>query len=157
MLSGGLLGCGRDSARVPVGGWFTGWFLFAVDARSPSDEVCAGVGIALPADLPVWPVRQTIVRSLPVGRVTGPPPPRVWILRHAIDRGDRVFVARVQCSSRCNVSITVENRTYEQTRRVALIGNKPVSVPRARLRPGSLLVSVNVDSGPTVSRRSELS
>jgi hypothetical protein len=156
VLSGGQLGCRGGSARVAVGGWFTGWYLFAVDARSPRDEFCAGVGLAFAADARPWTVRDTIVRSLPIGPVTGPPPPKVTILRHAVYRGTRVLVARIQCAARCKPSVEVESRTYAQAARSTITGTQLVGVPRAHLTPGRLRVFVNVDAGPTVAGKSEL-
>jgi hypothetical protein len=68
-----------------------------------------------------------------------------------------VLVANIRCSSRCNVTISVEGRTYDQTSRTTVTGSRLVGVPHARLTAGRLLVSVNVDSGPTITRKSELS
>jgi hypothetical protein len=157
MLSGGQLGCPDGRARVAVGGWFTGWYLFAVDARSPRDEGCAGVAFAFPADVPPWPVGRTIVRSLPIGPVIGRPAPKVTVLRHATYQDGRVLVARIRCPTRCHVSISVQDPAYLQAAHTTVTGTTLVGVPRAHLAPGRLLVLVNVDSGPTITRKSELS
>jgi hypothetical protein len=69
-VSGGGLGCpdhSRAVARRPI----KRWYLFALDARMPADEVCAGVGYSSESALPVWPVGRTVARSAPLGPVTG--------------------------------------------------------------------------------------
>jgi hypothetical protein len=70
MLGGGEQGCSGGSARAVVGGWFTGWYLYALDGRIARDSACAGVAYALEAGIPPWKLGPTVARSRPLGRVT---------------------------------------------------------------------------------------
>jgi hypothetical protein len=69
MVSGGQLGC-RDHSSGVVSRSIEGRYLFALDARSPADEACAGVGYGSQSEIPVWPITRTVVRSAPRGPVT---------------------------------------------------------------------------------------
>jgi hypothetical protein len=69
MVSGGQLGC-PDHSRAVLGSSIKGWYVFALDARSPADQACAGVGYSSESAIPVWPIGQTVVRSPPRGPVT---------------------------------------------------------------------------------------
>jgi hypothetical protein len=97
MLGGGELGCPDKTSRTRLGGWFTGWFLFALDDRSPRDEACAGTGYTTNADLPVWKLGPTIVRSGPLGTIAGPARPQVTFLTHTLVRGRTLLVASLNC------------------------------------------------------------
>jgi hypothetical protein len=68
-VSGGGLGC-PDHSRAVARRAIKGWYLFALDARSPADEACAGVGYSSESAVPVWPVGRTVARSAPLGPVT---------------------------------------------------------------------------------------
>lgn len=161
MLSGGQLGCPGSGAGVAVGGWFTGWYLFGLDERSARDEACAGVAYGLPADVPLWPLGQTIARSAPLGPVTGPPAPRVSIRPVALLRSGRVLFTTLRCAASCRFWLTASDHywlsgshgTITISRRVT---TKLIGVPRAGLRPGRLDVTVNVDGGPTVDGKTRL-
>lgn len=111
MLGGGELGCPDSSSSPRIGAWYSGWYLFALDARTPADEACAGTAYGSNADLPLWPVGPTISRSERAWRVSGPHRPRVMILRHARIHDQRLLVARVQCEARCPVQISVDTAT----------------------------------------------
>jgi hypothetical protein len=161
MLGGGEQGCPGGRARAVVGGWFTGWYLYALDGRIARDNACAGVGYALEADIPPWKVGPTIARSRRVARVIGPPAPTVSIRRKARVRGGRVLVARIRCSSPCRVDLVVDEIGVGQfASHSTLTGSALVGVPGStsfgQLRPGRLQVSVNVDGGPVVSGHARL-
>jgi hypothetical protein len=68
MVSGGQLGC-PDHSRAVIRRTMTGWYVFALDARSPADEACAGVAYGSESAIPVWPIGRTVVRSAPLGPV----------------------------------------------------------------------------------------
>jgi hypothetical protein len=68
MVSGGQRGC-PDRSRASIRSSIKGWYVFALDARSPKDEACAGVGYSSESAIPVWPVGRTIARSAPSGPV----------------------------------------------------------------------------------------
>lgn len=68
MVSGGQLGC-PDHSRAILPKSVDAWYLFALDARSPADGVCAGVGYSTESVIPVWPLGRTVVRSAPLGPV----------------------------------------------------------------------------------------
>jgi hypothetical protein len=72
MLGGGELGCPDRTSRPRQGGGFTGWQLFALDARLARDNACAGTGYSGDADLRLWNVRETVARSPALARMTGP-------------------------------------------------------------------------------------
>jgi hypothetical protein len=68
MVSGGQLGC-PDHSRAVIRSLITGWYVFALDARLPADEACAGVGYGSESAIPVWPIGRTVARSAPRGPV----------------------------------------------------------------------------------------
>jgi hypothetical protein len=68
-VSGGALGCPDDTHAV-IHRAIKGWYLFALDARSPAEEVCAGVAYGSESGIPVWSVGRTVARSAPLGPVT---------------------------------------------------------------------------------------
>jgi hypothetical protein len=76
MLGGGEYGCPDGSSRARLGGRFTSWYLFALDARMPRDGACAGTGYSSNIDLPLWKLGPTVVRSRALGRIDGRPPRR---------------------------------------------------------------------------------
>jgi hypothetical protein len=161
MLGGGEQGCPGGRARAVVGGWFTGWYLLALDGRIPRDYACAGVAYALEADIPPWKVSPTIARSRPLARVTGPPAPTVLIRRKARVRAGRVLVARIRCSSLCRVQLVVDESSVGQfTSHSTLTGSALIGVPSSasfgELRPGRLQVTVNVAGGPAVTGHTRL-
>jgi|SRR5579884_2009666 len=71
MLSGGQAFCPPAAARARIPARFRGWYVFALDARSAHDEVCAGIGYGSPEAVPAWPVGETVARSAPVGPIRG--------------------------------------------------------------------------------------
>jgi hypothetical protein len=68
-VSGGALGC-PDETRAVIRRAIKGWYLFALDARSPAEEVCSGVAYGSESAVPVWPTGRTVARSAPLGPVT---------------------------------------------------------------------------------------
>jgi hypothetical protein len=157
MLGGGELGCPDASSAPRLGGWFTSWYLFAVDARMPKDDACAGTGYLANADLPLWKLGPIVVRSRPIGRIGGPPRPKVTILKHAVQRGGTLRVATLQCATRCTVDLTVFDAKLGISRRLATIGRTTVGVPRGPLSRGPLTVIMHVDDSPAIRGRSSLS
>jgi hypothetical protein len=150
MLGGGELGCPDQSSRPKVGNWYTGWYLFAVDARLAADDACAGTGYFSNADLPLWSLGVTVQRSVAAGRVTGPPPPRVAILRRAQIHGNRVLVARVSCVARCDVVLTADGARTGSSGHRSLVGTALVGVARVGLMPGRLHVTAHVAGSPAI-------
>jgi hypothetical protein len=156
MLGGGELGCPDKTSRTRLGGWFTGWFLFALDDRSPRDEACAGTGYTTNADLPIWKLGPTIVRSGPLGTIAGPPRPQVTFLTHTLVREDTLLVASVNCRTRCTVKLSITDAksgtgiSGELTAR----GRTDVGLKPGPIQPGELLVSMHIDDSPDLQGRS---
>jgi hypothetical protein len=99
-----------------LGRRYAGWWVRSVDQRVSADSIFAGVGYALPRDIPLARLSRTTVRSElvgPVRRVRGAfaecATPRITIPRR-VERapGRRVF-ARVQCTSACDVLLVVRD------------------------------------------------
>jgi hypothetical protein len=158
MLGGGELGCPDHSSRPRIGNWYTGWYLFALDARMPADGVCAGTGYFTNPDLPLWKLGPTVSRSATPVRVVGPPAPRVAILHRARILGNHVLVARVECSVRCAVWVTAMGTRSGSSGRQSVIGSTAVGVyRRSTLMPGRLRVSVHVGGSPAIVGWSRLS
>jgi hypothetical protein len=63
---------GFPFARSPVGNWYTGWYLFAFDARYAADTFFAEPQYQAVANVPTLRPGATVVRSAPLGPVTGP-------------------------------------------------------------------------------------
>jgi hypothetical protein len=157
MLGGGEYGCPDQSSRTRLGGWFTSWYLFALDARTPKDGLCAGTGYLDNADLPLWKLGPTVVRSAALARIAGPPRPTVRIWRHAVRRGDTLLVASLHCVTRCRVVLFVSDRMSGTSHRLSVIGHAPIGVRARRLSHGDLIVTMNVDDGPLQKGHSRFS
>jgi hypothetical protein len=143
-----------DHARAQVGNWYTGWYLFALDARL-AESISGLVGYSSPAAIPPRLTNATVVRSTPAGPVMGPAAPRVRFLAHARVGGRRVQVADVRCVVRCRVWLTVSRvgRRFASGQRVAwsahevLRGSATIGV-RGSIPAGRLAVAVNIGDGP---------
>jgi hypothetical protein len=156
MLAGGELGCPDASSHRRLGGWFTGAYLFALDARQPRDVVCAGTGYFSNADLPLWPPGPTVVRSAALGRIAGPTRPTVTILRHVQIAHGRALVAVIGCAARCRVTIEVSDGQSGASDTTRFRGLRRIGVPKTSLAPGPLAVQLHVDDGPLLQARSRL-
>lgn len=144
-------------ARARVGNWYTGWYLFALDARLSDHAVSGLVGYGSPAAIPPWPINATVIRSQPYGPVSGPPAPRVHFLPHARVHDNHVAVAAVRCAVSCHVWVTVNRvgKHYRSGQRVAWSANRVIkgtvaigvwgAIPRGRVG-----VTVNVGDGPNL-------
>ena len=135
VLSGGQYGCPGQPPNATVGGWLPGMFLFAYDLRLPRESACAGVGYSYPGAIPPWPAQRIVARSAPAGPVTGPPAPKVSILRAARLHTSRMLVATVHCSTTCHVWLNVFDGQTSSGARVTVTGSATVGVPRAQLQP----------------------
>ena len=156
MLGGGELGCPDRSSLTRLGGWFTSWYLFAVDARIPRDSVCAGTGYSANADLPLWNAGPTVARSRAGGRVVGPRRPQVRILPEAIQRGGELLVVAVDCLTRCRIALTVADNSVGMSRLTTAVGPALVGVSRGPIGHGRLMVTLHVDDGPLIAGHSRL-
>ena len=177
MLSGEELQCGRGGAcgsiggvvgplnqpnRARVGNWYTGWYLFALDAHL-ANTISGAVGYSSPASIPPWPTNATVIRSKPYGPVAGPSAPHVKFLPDAQVSGNHVVVASVRCAVSCQVWITVSltRKHFTSGERAAWSANKVIkgsatigvwgSIPRGRVA-----VTINVGSGPYLQGHSRL-
>jgi hypothetical protein len=154
MLGGGELGCPDRTSRPRLRGWFTGWYLFALDARLSTESVCAGTGYITNADLPLWKVGETVVRSPALARITGPPRPSVSFLRPAVLSTGTLYVAHVRCPTSCTVLVQVESHVYGASRRFSFRGARRLGVSTRKLSPGTVIVIMHVDDGPGLRARS---
>lgn len=154
MLGGGELDCPDATSRTRLGGWFTGWYLFALDARLPLDDVCSGTGYLANADLPLWNPGGTVTRSAALGTIAGPPRPQLKIFRHAILRDGTVIVGSIDCETRCTVSLTVSDATLGQSARITAMGSREIGVRRGELTHGELQIEIRVDDSPGIEGRS---
>jgi hypothetical protein len=168
MLSGEYLQCGPAGCGVlggvpgtvvaadhaQVGAWYTGWYLFALDARLSAFELNGDVGFAQAA-IPPWPTIRTIARSRPYGPVIGPPAPTVVILPHARVQAGHVLVATVHCAVPCRAAIWLEAKHANAQDRIGwtakelIKGTKRVGVT-GTVPSGRANVSVEVGNGPYV-------
>ena len=152
----------NERQRARVGIWYTGWYLFALDAHL-ANTISGAVGYASPAAIPPWPINATVIRSQPYGPVTGPPAPPVRFLPAARVRGNHVVVASVRCAVSCHAWITVSltRKRFTSGERVAWSANKVIrrsatigvwgSIP-----PGRVAVTINVGNGPYLHGHSRL-
>jgi hypothetical protein len=181
MLTGAALacsaaGCGElgGVVREPtaptyarVGNWYTGWYLFALDAHfgNPTSLI---IGYSSPAAIKPWPKNATIARSAPYGPVTGPPAPKVDFLSTGRRQGRHVFVATVHCAVSCSieVSVTVKHpgadgqstwtahEVITGTRTIGVSDTLPLGQVSGTLPSGRVTVTVQVGNGPYVTGRS---
>jgi hypothetical protein len=149
-------GFGFSNRPPVVGAWYTGWYLFALDARLAHDTVFAEPGYGFPVVVPPLKVGPTVARSAPSGPVIGPNPPKVSFLRAAMLSAGRVLVARVRCSVRCRIFLQVDDDYTGSDAHFTLTGSGLVGVPRRQLRRGLLNSVILVDTGPPVRGRSRL-
>jgi hypothetical protein len=94
---GGVTGSITRPNRARIGNWYTGWYLFALDAHLGVNE-SGLVGYSSPAAIGPWPTNATVIRSGPYEPVSGPPPPRVQVLAHARMHGSQLTIASVRCA-----------------------------------------------------------
>ena len=124
--------------------------MFALDAREPRDGACAGTGYFSNADLPVWPLGPTVVRSPALGRIRGKHP-SVAILPRARLRHGRLYVARVRCPAACQVSYEVSDPEQGTPFLAArFLGTRLLSVKPSGLRHGTLTVRMHLDDSPAI-------
>ena len=151
---GGVGGPPQRPERARVGNWYTGWYLFALDAHL-ANTPSGLVGYPSPAAIAPWPINATVIRSAPVGPVTGPRPPRVRFLSEARMHGSHVFVAFVRCAVRCHAWLTVSRtgKHFSSGERVAWTANKVIKGSatigvRGPIPSGRVAVTINVGDGP---------
>jgi hypothetical protein len=161
-VQGSVLGDRTADNKTTIGYALSGRYLFSLDARM-GPGVDGLVGLSSPAALPVWHTSAIVVRSAPYGPVTGPPGPRVEMLRRAQVIGRHVIVASVRCAVRCHAWVTVgltghyfasgeqvawsANRFVEGTARIGVWGH---------IRPGRVIVQINVGDGPYLHGHSKI-
>lgn len=155
---GGVVGTTQAPDFARVGNWYTGWYLFGLDAHL-SAGLSFGVGYSSPAAIKPWPTNDLIVRSRPYGPVAGPPAPKVAFLPRARAHGSQQLVATIRCVVRCPVAVSVRlkhpiagQRSVWAARQVVK-GIRPVGVSGG-LPAGPVIVSIRVGNGPYVTGRS---
>lgn len=149
MLGGGELGCPDASSLPRLGTWFAGWYLFALDARLPRGDACAGTGYASNASLPLWPLGPTIVRSGALGRIIAKRP-TIRFLSRAILTAGRLYVARVRCPSTCQVTYVVWDTDQGSQGQARFTGTRLLGVKPRGLRQGPLAVRMFIDDSPMI-------
>ena len=143
---------GGFSTKPPViDNWFTGWILFAFDHRIAAPYLVAEPGYGSPADIPPVTLDQTVARSAPLGSIHGPRPPKVKLLPHAVPRRDTLLVARVRCSVRCTVWLSVNDRHTGSNARITLTGQRLIGVAHRQLRHVRLDIALQVGAGPQIT------
>lgn len=149
-------------ARARVGNWYTGWYLFALDAHL-ANTISEAVGYGSPAAIPPWPLNTTVIRSKPYGPVTGPPAPYVHFLPIAQVRGDHVTVASVRCVVNCHVWVTVTRlrKHYRPGERVSWSANKVIKGIRTigvwgPIPGGRVGVALSIGDGPNLHRQTRV-
>jgi hypothetical protein len=159
---GGVTGPLDRPNRARIGNWYTGWYLFALDAHT-ANGLSGLVGYSSPAAISPWPTNATVIRSKPYGPVTGPPPPRVRILPDVQVRGNHVVVASVQCAVSCHAWVMVSRigKHFGSGERVGWSANKVIEGSAmlgvwGSIPPGHVAVTVNVGDGPYLNGHSLL-
>lgn len=159
MLSGGPQECPgpHEPTAAVIGPWFTGWYVFAIDARNPSEVACALPGYGSEAAIRLWKRAATVARSAAL-RVTGPPAPMVRIFRTAVVQGNHVIIASVRCSTACHVwlSVGLTGKHLVSGQRALWSANKIISGTSklgvwGLIPAGRVLVTVNIGDGPFVN------
>ena len=146
-----------SSRAVRLAAGVTGRYLIAFDQRSSPDQAIAGVGYSNPAAIPVVNPGTTVSHSAARGPITGPPPPRVRVLQHAISRPSTVIVGRVRCSTRCRVQTFITSRRGAAGSNQTIQGAHWIAVPRHQLTAGTLSVEIDASDGHGVRGTSHLS
>lgn len=153
---GGVIGSDKRPNRARIGNWYTGWYLFALDAHL-ADRMSGLVGYQSQAGIPPWPTNATVVRSKPVGPIMGPPPPRVQFFSKARVVSDRVTVASVRCAVSCHVWLTLSRTGKHFTSGERLdwgateVINGPATIAVLGSIPrGRFAVTIEVGNGPYV-------
>ena len=163
---GSVAGTNKAPDHARVGNWYTGWYLFALDARlgNPTSLI---VGYASAAAIKPWPTIKTIARSRPYGPVTGPPAPKVIFLSRAQATDGHVPVATIRCAVSCLAQVSVSlkhavaNKQGMWTAREVIKGTKTIAVSETlpsgqrsgSLPSGRVEVTVQVGDGPYVKGR----
>jgi len=164
MLSGGPQDCPgpHQPTAAVIGTWFTGWYVFALDARVPSEVACALPGYGSEAAIPLWKRAATVARSAPL-RVTGPPAPTVRIFRTAVAQGSHVLVASVRCATACHVWISVglTGKHLVSGQRAIWSANKIISGTSklgvwGSIPAGRVAVTINIGDGPYLHGNTEM-
>lgn len=164
---GGVVGEPTAPRDARIGNWFTGWYLFALDAHlgNPTSLI---LGYSSPAAIKPWPTNATIARSRPYGPITGPAAPKVTFLSPGYRHGKQVLVATVQCAVACpiGVSVTLKHPIVDEqaswtahdvikgTRKIGVSDTLPLGQVSRTLPSGRVTVTVEVGNGPYVKARS---
>lgn len=151
---GGVVGPLKRPNRARVGNWYTGWYLFALDAHL-ANTISGLVGYRSQAAISPWPLNATVVRSKPVGPVIGPPPPRVRFFPQARVRPNLVVVASVRCAVKCHVWLTLSRtgKHFTSGERLdwssdeVINGSATIGVLGA-IPTGHFVVTITVGDGP---------
>lgn len=164
---GGVVGEPTAPRHARIGNWYTGWYLFALDAHlgNPTSLI---VGYSSPAAIKPWPKNATIARSRPYGPIAGPSAPTVAIPPSVYRHSKQVLVATVHCAVSCpiDVSVTVKHPfpggqavwtahdLITGTRTVGVSDRLPGGQPSGALPSGQVTVTVQIGNGPYVKARS---
>jgi hypothetical protein len=157
---GGVVGPLHRPNRARIGNWYTGWYLFALDAHLGTG-ISGLVGYGSPAAIPPWPINHIVARSKPLGPVTGPPAPQVSVLPRARVLGRHVVVASVRCAVSCHAWVAVSllrkhlstGERVGWTANTVIDGSEPIGVWGA-IPTGRVAVAINVGDGPYVQGHS---
>jgi hypothetical protein len=107
-----------------------------------------------PTPISRWKLGDTVVPSPALGRIAGPPRPKVRILPRAVRRGDVLLVASIACATRCQVALWVDDKNIGIPHRLSVVGPTMAGVRRGALKPGELTVTLRVDDSPLIEGRS---
>ncbi len=155
----------------PLGARLAGWYVYAVEWRSPRDQNPFLEALPPPPGAPTARPEPSALSAVspPAGPIATPASvtkpetpvnlaePSVVIRKRALRSDRRVTVARVRCAQRCKVGLRVSDGRRVLTRTLHVTGSAPLTIVRGeRLRAGLLRVSVAVDGRPAVSGRVRL-
>lgn len=166
-IRGGLVGTTNAATHAHVGSWFTGWYLFALDARL-SNDVSGAVGWSSYAAIKPWPRNRVIARSRPYGPISGPPRPTLIIYSRTRADNGHVPVAAIDCPVPCDANVTVSlehpvsgkqgmwtaREVITGTQTIGVSRTLPLGQPSGQLPSGQVAVKVQVGNGPYITRHS---
>jgi hypothetical protein len=139
----------RPNAAVTVGARHIGWYLFAVDVRTPREVVGPAIGYRDPRAIPPAGEGPVVALSAPGRRVAGP---AVRLRPRARFRHGRPRLGTVRCPRRCRLQVEVSARGVTARHTLTARGSARIAARFGRARPGAWRVTVRLDGVRLASR-----